>query len=135
MDIQNVVAISGMPGLHRVITNRPNGLIIEDLVTKKTSFVSSRRHHFTPLESIAIYTLEGTEELIKIFKTIKEKQDTIPLPPHKGTKEEYMQFFDEILPNYDEDRVYMRDMTKVVKWFKQLDELGLTNPVKKTEEE
>lgn len=122
-----------MPGLYKAVTNRANGLIVEDLTTNKTSFVSARKHNFTPLETIAIYTMEGTEELVHVFETMKEKKESIPLPEAKADKMAFMQYFDEILPDYDEDRVHVKDMKKVVKWFKLLDGLNMLEP--ETEEE
>lgn len=126
MNLHNIVSITGMPGLFKVATNRSNGLIVQNLETKKTQFVSARKHQFTPLESIALYTLEGTEELYVIMETIKSKVAELPLPEAKAPSEDYMQYFDEILPNYDEDKVRLKDMKKVVKWFKILDAEGLT---------
>lgn len=126
MNLHNIVSITGMPGLFKVVTNRSNGLIVQDIETKKTQFVSARKHQFTPLESIALYTLEGTEELFEVMESIKQKKAKFPLPENKASGTDFMQFFDEILPNYDEDRVRLKDMKKVVKWFKILDAEGLT---------
>lgn len=123
--LQSIISISGLPGLYKAVTNRANGLIVEDLSTGKTSFISARKHNFTPLETIALYTIDGTEELIHVFETMKEKVAEFPLPEAKADKMAYMQYFDNILPDYDEDRVHIRDMKKVVKWYKQVDGLGM----------
>ena len=59
MNLEKLVAVSGMSGLYRMAANRSNGLIIEDIKSGKRSFASARKHQFTPLESIAIYTDDG----------------------------------------------------------------------------
>ena len=60
MNLENIVAVSGMPGLYRMAGSRSNGLIIEDFDTGKKRFASIRKHQFTPLESVSIYTLADT---------------------------------------------------------------------------
>lgn len=68
MNLANVIAISGMPGLFELVTTRNNGLVASDLETGKSNFYSIRKHQFTPLETVAIYTYDDTEELKDIFQ-------------------------------------------------------------------
>ncbi len=125
MNLEDFVAVSGLPGVYKMAANRSNGLIVEDLDSGKRKFVSARKHQFTPLASIGIYTQEDTEELDTIFTTMINKSATVAPIPHNSKPAEVISYFKEILPNYDEDRVYLSDMKKVIKWFNFLNERKL----------
>ncbi len=125
MNLEDFVAVSGLPGVFRMAANRSNGLIVEDLDSGKRKFVSARKHQFTPLASIGIYTQDDTEELDVIFKTMMEKSATLAPIPHNSKPAEVISYFKEILPDYDEDRVYLSDMKKVIKWFNFLNDRKL----------
>jgi hypothetical protein len=122
MNLEKLVAVAGISGVFRLVANRNNGLIIEDLDTGKRSFASSRKHQFTPLETIGIFIDNGeTEELKVIFQKIK---DTVK------------SYFGTLLPNYDKDKVLIGDMKKVIKWFNFLEARGFldaTEPVVEAE--
>lgn len=138
MNLEDFVAVSGLPGVFKMAANRSNGLIVEDLDTKKRKFVSARKHQFTPLASIGIYTQDDTEELNVIFKTMLEKLESTPPVPHNSDPATVITYFKAILPDYDEDRVYLSDMKKVIKWFNYLQArnlLSLEDPKTETEEE
>ena len=71
MDLENILSVTGMPGLYRLITTRSNGIVIEDLDTGKKSFVSMRKHQFTPVESIGIYTYTDVEDIVEGMASLK----------------------------------------------------------------
>ena len=126
MKIEDIVAVSGLPGLFKIIATRNNGLIVEDVDTQKTRFVSVRKHQFTPLATVAIYTEEDTEEINVVFETIQEKIAAGTNPPSvKASSAELFKYFGEILPNYDRDQVLISDVKKVIKWYNFLIERGL----------
>lgn len=139
MNLEKLVAVSGMAGIFRMAANRNNGLIIEDLSTGKKKFASARKHQFTPLESIAIFTDDGdSTELANVFRSMLEKLDTNPPASTSAKSEDLHAYFSEILPNYDRDRVFTGDIKKVIKWFNFLNEnklLSLDSPEKNDEEE
>ena len=126
MNLEKLVAVSGMPGLYRIAANRNNGLIVEDLITGKRKFAPSRKHQFTPLESIAIFTDDGdSTELKNVFRNmLQQKADNPPVSPNAAS-EALLEYFADILPNYDPDRVFPSDIKKVIKWFNFLTEQGL----------
>lgn len=126
MKLSNLIAVSGIAGIHKMAANRSNGLIIEELETGKRRFVSSRKHQFTPLESIAIYTDDGESvELAQVFRRMLEQyEDRKPVAPNAAT-DELFDYFADILPNYDTERVYPSDVKKVIKWFNSLHSNGL----------
>jgi len=138
MSLEKLVVVGGISGVHKVAANRSNGLIIEDLDTGKKRFAPSRKHQFTPLESITIYTddEEETLELSKVFQNMFTKLEEIPLVSHNASNDDMKAYFAAIIPNYDRDRVYIGDMKKMVKWFKFLNDRSLiTLEEEKPEEE
>ena len=126
MNLDNLIAVSGLPGLFRMAANRSNGLIVEDLDSGKRRFVSARKHQFTPLGSIAIFTDDGDSvELVSVFRSMRDQFDDRPPVEPTAKSEELFDYFADILPNYDPERVYPGDVKKVIKWFNSLKENGL----------
>jgi hypothetical protein len=124
MNLKDLVAVSGMSGIYRMAANRNNGLIIEDMDTGKKKFASSRRHNFTPLESIAIYTDSDSTELPKIFQNMLDQLEDNPPVSANASNSELREYFTDILPDHDQDRVNISDIKKVIKWFSFLHERG-----------
>lgn len=125
MNLDEYISISSKPSVFKIVNARQNGVLAEHLDTGKVSFYPSRKYQFTPLGSIAIYTLEDSEPLANIFKTMLDMQAKNPAPTSYKDKMVIMEYFDQILPDYDENRVYISDMKKVIKWFNFLNERGL----------
>jgi len=121
MDLENIVAVSGLPGLFNMVGNRPNGLLVADMDKGATKFCSIRKHQFTPLETCSIYTDTDTAPLKDIFVSM------IANPPIslKSSSQDLHKYFREVLPEYDEDKVHISDIKKVIKWFNYLNERGL----------
>ncbi|WMX12654.1 MULTISPECIES: DUF5606 domain-containing protein [unclassified Aureispira] len=127
MNLEKLVAVSGRSGIYKMAANRPNGLIIEDLDTGKKFFAPSRRHQFTPLESISIYTdtEEATVELKAVFISMLTQLESNPPVATKASSVEIKNYFEGILPEYDRDKVLVSDIKKLIKWFNFLNERGL----------
>lgn len=132
MNLDQLVAVSGMQGIYRIAANRNNGLIVEDLSTGKKRFASARKHQFTPLESIAIFTDDGDSiELKYVFRNmLQQLEDNPPVDPN-AQPDDLHEYFAEVLPTYDRDRVFTGDIKKIIKWFNYLNEQGIL----KTEED
>lgn len=125
MNLDKYVAVSGWPGLYEMAANRSNGLIVTDLETKKSRFASVRKHQFTPLGSVAIYTYADSIPIADIFKAMIAKKDTLEIPTGKESKDVLNNYFSEIVPDFDKDRVYPSDIKKVIKWYHFLNERNL----------
>ena len=125
MNLENIVAVSGMPGLFKMAGSRSNGLIIEDMVSGKRRFASVRKHQFTPLESVSIYTLMDTTPLTDVFLSIEKISSTTELPAPNGGSKELQAWFSSVLPDYDEDRVLVSDIRKIIRWYEFLNGQGL----------
>jgi hypothetical protein len=127
MNLEKLVAISGKTGLFNMVSNRSNGLIVEDLDNNKRFFVSARMHQFTPLASISIYTdtEEETVELKDVFKRMKAGLTDNPLVDLKADSNEFRNYFDKIMPEHDREKVLISDIKKLTKWFTFLYERNL----------
>ncbi|MCB0662103.1 MAG: DUF5606 domain-containing protein [Saprospiraceae bacterium] len=137
MDIEKYVSVSGLPGLYRIVSNRSNGLVIEDLDNGKAKFASVRQYQFNPIASIGIY-VDGEEETVSlsdVFTSMLEKIDTVALPGGKASNDELMDYLAEVLPAFDRERVYPSDVKRLVKWFSFLNERNLLSLEEAAEEE
>ena len=135
MNINNIVAVSGLPGLFKLVATKSNGLIIADVDTGKTKFCSIRQHQFTPMETVALYTESDTAEISKVFQTMLDKGVELTMPAHNAAHKELQNYFEAILPDYDRDRVFHSDMKKVIKWFNFLNDRGYLTAKDETDSE
>lgn len=126
MSLEKVLSITGKPGLYRLKTQTRSGFLAESLLDKKTINVSGR-HNVSLLSEIAIYTLTEEVPLREVFRKISEKEKGGEAIDHKSSKDALEEYFFEILPDYDEDRVYASDIKKVVQWYNILVKNGITD--------
>ncbi|WP_103865268.1 DUF5606 domain-containing protein [Aquimarina sp. I32.4] len=126
MSLDKILAISGKPGLYELKTQTRSGFLAESLLDGKRLSVSIR-HNVSVLSEIAIYTFTEEVPLREIFKKIYEKENGEQAINHKESKGKLEAYFSEILPDYDEDRVYASDMKKVVQWYNILQSKGMTD--------
>jgi|SRR5690606_29166512 len=127
MALDKILSIGGKPGLYKLLTQTRSGFVGESLLDGKRVTVGLRSN-VSVLSEIAIYTLEEEVPLREVFQKIKEKEDgkktTIN---HKADKIELEEYFFEILPNYDEDRVYASDIKKIIQWYNILIDNKITD--------
>ncbi|MEM7572811.1 MAG: DUF5606 domain-containing protein [Bacteroidota bacterium] len=136
MKLDQILAVSGLPGLYTVVTERKNGLIVEALDTNKRRFAPMRKHQFAPLESMAVYTDDGeAEPLTVIFQRMLDQAEDNPAPAANASKEVLFEYLSDILPNYDEDRVHASDIKRLLKWFHFIDGHQLWSLTADTQEE
>ena len=132
MSLDKIVSISGKPGLYHLRAQTRTGFIAESLTDGKKMPVGLR-HNVSVLSEISIYTLDGETPLREVFAKIAEKENGGKAIDHKGSKDELEAYFFEILPNFDEDRVYASDIKKVIQWYNLLQANDLL-PAQKEEE-
>lgn len=133
MDLSGILAISGKAGLHKLISQTKNGLIVESLNDQKR-FPVYAAHQISALEEISIYTYSDEVPLTEVFENMfkhMEGKDTIS---HKAPKNELMELMEAVLPEYDKERVYVSDIKKLVQWYNSLLEHGLMVFDEKSEE-
>lgn len=118
MKIDHILAVTGLPGLYTLVTERKGGLIIEDMASGKRRFAPQRKHQFAPLESMAIYTDDGEAEPLRVvFTRMLEQQEDNPAPAPNASKEVLFEYLADVLPNYDTERVHASDLKKLLKWY------------------
>ncbi len=120
MYIKNILSASGLPGLYKLVSNRANGLILENIQDGKKFFAASRKHQFSPLESIGIYTDIDTIEISKVMDRIHENVVKTEIPSKKASSKEYTTYFSIIVPEYDRDLVKTGDIKRLVSWYRTL---------------
>ncbi|MFS4416790.1 DUF5606 domain-containing protein [Maribacter sp. 2307ULW6-5] len=127
MALDKILSISGKPGLYKLITQTRSGFVAESFLDGKKISVGLR-NNVSVLSEIAIYTLEEEVPLRQVFLNIqvKEKGQKTPVS-HKDDKLKLEEYFFEVLPNYDEDRVYPSDIKKVIQWYNLLVDKGITD--------
>ncbi len=125
MNLDDYIAVTGKPGLYKLSANRHNGLILEDIESGKRRFFSGRRNQFTPLSSIAIYTMRDTVPLDKVFRNMLQQYEDNPPVDTNSDNEELEDYFMDILPDYDTEKVFTGDIKKLIKWFNFLKERNL----------
>ena len=135
MDLAGIISISGKPGLYKVISQGKNNLIVESLDDSKR-FPSYASDKVSSLEEISVYTYDEDMALKSILKSIYIKENGGLAPSHKESKAILEAYMLEILPNYDQERVYFSDIKKILQWYNQLHKTGLlTNMEENTSED
>ncbi|WP_055435539.1 DUF5606 domain-containing protein [Lacinutrix algicola] len=138
MALDKILAISGKPGLYELITQTRGGFIAKSLLDNRKISVGIQQN-VSILSEIAIYTLTEEVPLREVLVKIKTKENGEQTSvSHKESKDKLEEYFFEVLPDYDEDRVYASDIKKVIQWYNMLqknDLLDLEAPKKSDEEE
>ena len=119
MGLDKIIAITGKPGLYKVLNQSKNGFVIESLTDgKRTTLIGNQ--NVSTLKDIAIYTYDEEFPLGLIFKSMFEKEGGKTTISHDAKDAELMTYFEEIVPNFDKERVYPSNVKKVLKWYNQL---------------
>ncbi len=127
MTLDKILSISGKPGLYKLLTQTRSGFVGESLLDGKRLSVGIR-NNVSVLSEIAIYTLEEEIPLREVFQKIKEKENGGKTSvSHKDDKLKLEEYFFEVLPNYDEDRVYSSDIKKILQWYNILIDQGIND--------
>ncbi|QXP61511.1 DUF5606 domain-containing protein [Olleya sp. HaHaR_3_96] len=120
MALDKVLAIAGKPGLYKLVTQTRGGFIAESLIDNRRMSVGIQQN-VSILSEIAIYTLTEEVPLKDVLSKIKDKEKGAQTSiSHKDSKDKLEEYFFEVLPDYDEDRVYPSDIKKVVQWYNML---------------
>lgn len=125
--LKTILSISGRPGLFRLVNRGKGMLIVEDIATgKRTSAYA--RDKVISLGDISIYTDEGDTLLGLVLDTVKEKNEGKAVDIKAlGKDEDIREYFAEILPEYDRERVYTTDIKKLLSWYNLLVSAGITD--------
>ena len=124
MNIEKILAISGKPGLFELKIQTRTGFVAESLLDGKKITVNLKAN-VSLLSEISIYTYEAEKPLAEILNTIAKKEKNGPTISHKEDTATLAAYFKEIMPDYDEERVYGSDIKKIVNWYNLLQSKGL----------
>ena len=136
--IRKILAISGKPGLYKLISRGNKSLIVETVDEQKKRIPAFGADRVVSLGDISIYTNDDSEvKLSTVFESIKQNYGDKPLDlsPKKASQDDIIAFFTKVLPNYDTDRVRVSDMRKVLSWYNILTADGYTEFAKKEDDE
>jgi len=118
MEYRQIVSVTGLGGLYQLISTKNDGAILRNLSDQSVKFVSARIHQITPLESIEIYTYNENVRLHEVLEGISKNDEAYEkLNIAKADGNTLRAFFREALPAFDEDRVYVSDIKKILKWY------------------
>ncbi len=131
-----ILAISGKPGLYRLVSQGRGMLIVETVDATKKRVPAGARDRVTSLNDVSMYTNEDDKPLMEIFQAIADKEGAkaTAIDYKKASKEELADFMAAVLPDYDRDRVHDSDIRKLIQWYNILVNGGYTQFVEATEE-
>ena len=132
--LKEILAISGRPGLYKLVTYGKNVIIVENISDKKRS-TAHQRDKVISLGDISMYTLSGDKPLGEVLEAIKTKYDAKPLnTADYKAREALQEFFKGVVPDVDVDRVYNTDIKKLINWYNILINSGMTDFLPQEEE-
>jgi hypothetical protein len=116
MTIDKIIAVNGKPGLYHVISAGQKNLIVESLHDGKRLPIRSI-NNVSSMDTIAIYTYTEEIPLTEVFYGIFEKESGKETISHKESAQKLKDYFLEVLPEYDEERVYVSNIKKIFQWY------------------
>lgn len=119
MALKGIMAISGFPGLFKMISQAKNSIIVESLTDGKR-MPAFNSYKISSLEDIAVFTAEKEVPIKEVLLKMLKKFDSKPATDTKGNDKELVGLFSEILPEYDKERVYLSDIRKIFSWYNLL---------------
>ena len=134
MNVEGIIAVTGKPGLFKVVGQTTNGVIVVRLEDDKKAAMNSTSK-MSALQDIAIYSYTEEIPLVDVLERIRVKEEGKVTIGHKASTAVLTEFFRGILEDFDEARVYPSDIKKVISWYNTLQKAGLAvETVKETEE-
>jgi len=137
MTLDKILAIAGKPGLFALKIQTRTGFVAESLIDGKKITVGLKSN-VSLLSEISVYTNTEEKPLTEIMRAIAIKEDNGPAISHKEDNSKLVAYFLEVLPDYDQERVYPSDIKKIVNWYNMLQAKGLVSKeepkIEKTEE-
>jgi hypothetical protein len=126
MTLDKILAIAGKPGLFALKIQTRTGFVAESLIDGKKITVGLKSN-VSLLSEISVYTYSEEKPLTEIMRSIAIKEDNGPAISHKEDNSKLVAYFLEVLPDYDQERVYPSDIKKIVNWYNMLQAKGLVS--------
>lgn len=134
--LKNILAITGKPGLYKLVSRGNNMLIVESLLDGKR-MPTYARDKIVALSDVSMFTNADDVALSEVLTNAGKKENLKPvaLDVKKASNAELQTWFDQVLPDWDRDRVYPSDIRKLIQWYNILINAGITDFTVKDEEE
>ncbi|WP_395059342.1 DUF5606 domain-containing protein [Flavobacterium sp.] len=126
MNLEKILAISGKPGLYSLKVQTRTGFVAESFIDGKRITVGLRSN-VSLLSEVSMYTTSDEKPLAEVMRNIAKKENNGPTPAFKDDKAQLSAYFLQILPDYDQERVYASDIKKVLNWYNILQARGLVS--------
>ena len=119
MNFKDIVTVAGKPGLYKILKPTRSGVILESLDEKKAKLVAGMSMRVSILSDISIYTMteEGAEPLESVMKKIEAEYKGDTGVDASSSDAELRAFLKSVLPEFDQDRVYVSDIKKLNAWY------------------
>ena len=126
--LKNILSITGKPGLYKLVSQGNNMLIVESLADGKR-MPTYARDKIVSLGEISMYTMGEDIALSEVLTKLGEKEGlkVVGFDPKKADNDQLRDYFGEVLPDYDRDRVYPSDIRKLIQWYNILIGAGITD--------
>lgn len=127
--LRTILAISGKPGLYKLVSRAQNSLIVETLDATHKRLPAFATDRITSLGDIAMFTETEDVPLFKVLMSLQtlEVGKKSSVDYKKASGDELREYFAKILPNFDRDRVHNSDIKKLIQWYNILIENGVTD--------
>jgi hypothetical protein len=133
MDLSKILSIAGKNGLFKVVSQGKNTVIVESLNDNKR-FPAFGHEKMSSLKEISVFTTGEDIPLTDVFKAFFDKLEGKPAIDHKSDNNTLKKFFLEMVPDFDQDRVYVSDIKKMINWYNSLIEHNLLDFSEETAE-
>lgn len=126
---QTILAISGKPGLYKLVSRGNNSLIVEALDTTHKRMPAFGNDRITSLADIAMFTETDDVPLMTILVSLRDLEGgkESSLNYKKASPAELHEYFTKVLPEWDRDRVHNSDIKKLIQWYNILVKAGVTD--------
>ncbi len=123
MNLRGIVAVSGRPGLFKLVGQNKAGYVLESLDAQKTKIIANISN--TKLASLEDITVYGEDEDLKLVDVLANIAASTSVPDPKADASELKTFFKDVAAGHDEEKVYVSDMKKILTWYNLLKDLPL----------
>ena len=126
--LKNILAITGKPGLYKLVSRGNNMLIVESLLDGKRT-PTYARDKIVALSEVSMFTTGDDVSLSSVLTSVGNKEGLKPasIDAKKADNEALRAWFDQVLPEWDRDRVYPSDIRKLIQWYNILVNAGITD--------
>ncbi|AFJ08185.1 DUF5606 family protein [Prevotella intermedia] len=127
--LETILSIAGKPGLYKLVSRAKMNLIVETIDEKKKRMPTFATDRVTSLSDISMFTEGEDVPLYEVLVKVREKEEgkVASLDWRKASAKQLQDYFAEVLPDFDRDRVHNSDIKKLLQWYDILINAGISN--------